>query len=89
MCWLFGYLVSDKSDFYRSHSSRPMASQYAVFIYVYTSQLISNWIFFFVASFVKKSLRIEIVDMLSEAKLPSPKKNYETFINIYLRYRIV
>ena len=31
-----------------------------------TSQEISSWIFFFVASFVRKSLRIEIVEMLSD-----------------------
>ena len=43
-----------------------------------TSQEMSSWIFFFVASLVRKSLRIEIVEMLSDLKSALPHENSVT-----------
>ena len=43
-----------------------------------TSQEMSSWIFFLVASLVRKSLRIEIVEMLSDLKSALPHENSVT-----------
>jgi hypothetical protein len=40
--------------------------------YNITLQLISSWIFFLVASLVRKSFRMEMVEMLSDLNSPSP-----------------